>query len=243
MTSNDITKNVNETFKANDYDFVLFSQDPVIFTIIDHKLHVLMVKRSYEPYTGFWGLPGGRVDKHCENLQLALAEKLKSKAGLEGVYFEQVYTEGGREMDPRGWSVTTIYMALVNHSSIKFKENETGEDVDWQAVDSLDDLGPLAFWHRKLIDTTVTRLRDKLRYMDMAKHLMSKQFTIKELRETYEIILGRELSRQAFDKRVRKAGILKEVGLSEKVSHRPAAIFEYRDLTDTHVYSAELKLD
>lgn len=243
MARNDTTMNISETFKPNDYDLVLFSQDPVILTIIDNNLHVLLVKRSYEPYIGHWGLPGGRVDKNCDNLKLALAEKLKSKTGLVGVYFEQVYTEGGRDMDPRGWSVTTVYMALVNHLAIRFAENETGEEVEWKAVDSLDDLGSLAFWHRKLIDTTVDRLRDKIRYMDMAMHLMPKRFTIKELRLAYEVILGRTLSRQAFDKRVRKAGILKEVGLSEKVSHRPAAIFEYCDLNGTHVYSAELKLE
>lgn len=235
-------KRTGNLFSVDEYDKVLFSQDPVILTILNDKLCVLLVKREQEPCKGQWGLPGGRVDKErCSDLWTALAEKLKQKTGLENIYFEQVFTEGGADMDPRGWSVTTVYMALVRHEDVPWQPNEMGEALKWWPVDHVNDAAPLAFWHERLIERTITRLRNKVIYLDLPMYFMPEKFSIKALREAYEVILGRPLSRQAFDKRVRKANILVETGEETHGNYRPAELYRYIDRRRVHHYSGELK--
>ena len=117
-------------------DWVLFSVDPVIFTFARGKLSVLLVKRTREPYKGMWALPGGRVDKkNCADLNAALRLKLKEKTGVANVFFEQLSTYGSDSMDPRGWSVTTVYLALVNEAEISLPDNRNS--IDWKAIDNL----------------------------------------------------------------------------------------------------------
>jgi len=120
--------------KLNDVDWVLFSVDPVIFTFHKGELSVLLVRRYIDPFKGYWGLPGGRVDKKvCPNLDAALAAKLESKTGLKKIFFEQLGTYGAEEMDPRGWSVTTAYLALVNEKELSV-DGVAGEDYVWERV-------------------------------------------------------------------------------------------------------------
>ena len=228
-------------FKANEFDQVLFSIDPVIFTIKDKKLHVLMVQRNSFPFKHAWALPGGRIDKQkSENIEDAVRLKLLAKTGLDHAYFEQVLTDGGKTMDPRGWSLTTVYLALVRYEDVQLTKNETGESVAWQAVDKLETLPLIAFWHHKLIHASLTRLRDKITYTDLPANLMPEVFTIRQLRMAYEAILDIEITRQAFVKRANQLidkGLLVDTGdMSDEVG-RPAKLFKYRPEEKPHVFS------
>lgn len=228
-------------FKANTHDNMLFSIDPVIFTIKDQRLHVLMVKRNNFPFKGAWALPGGRIDKErSESIEDAVRLKLLEKTGLDHAYFEQVMTDGGKEMDPRGWSITTVYLALVRHEDAVLEENKTGELVAWQPVDALDEIGSIAFWHRKLIDASLSRLQDKITYTDLPANLMPASFTIRQLRMAYETILGIEITRQAFVKRANQLidkGLLVDTGeISDEVG-RPAKLYKYVPEKTPHVFS------
>ena len=183
-----------ENFKASEFDQMLFSIDPVIFTIKDNRLHVLMVKRNNFPFKGAWALPGGRIDKQAaDTIEEAVRLKLLDKTGLDHAYFEQVITHGGKSMDPRGWSITTVYLALVRYEDVTFAENKTGETVAWHPVDQLDQLPSIAFWHQKLIKASLARLRDKITYTDLPTNLMPEMFTIRQLRMAYEAILNIEI--------------------------------------------------
>lgn len=224
-------------------DWLLFSVDPVIFTIKDSCLQVLLVKRKRAPFVGRWSLPGGRVDKlHCANLAEAVRKKLFEKTGLDQVYFEQVFTDGGKDMDPRGWSLTTVYLALVWFDSIRLDKNQTGEEVRWHPVDQLNTLGEFAFWHKQIIEKTVRRLQDKVTYTDLPLRFMPEKFTIRDLRIAYEVILNQKLPRPSFAKRILDAGILTDTGEKESSSHRPAPLYSYKPEKDTYIFPRALNL-
>ena len=232
---------MNSVESLSEIDWVLFSVDPVIITIKDNSLQVLLVKRESEPFIGRWGLPGGRVDKfNCSNLIEAVHKKLLEKTGLHQMYFEQVFTDGGEDMDPRGWSLTTVYLSLVWFDSIQLGENKTGEQVCWHPIDKLDKLGKLAFWHRRIIESAVKRLRAKVAYTDLPLRFMPEKFTIRDLRNAYEIILDQKLPRPSFAKRIQAANILIDTGEKEASSHRPAPLYSYQPEKDAYIFPRAL---
>ncbi len=217
-------------------DIVLFSVDPIIFTIRDQQLCVLLVKRTAEPFKDLWGLPGGRVDKkQCHNLEQGLALKLEEKTGLKNIFFEQLGTYGSDEMDPRGWSVTTAYIALVNVEKINLLEQNQDIQMMWVPIEELGHSIKLAFWHERLITDGVERLKSKSLYTDLPVNFMPDQFTYPMLRKAYEIVLGTNISRQTFTKRMDQAGIFELTGeYHQDGPARPAPF--YRNLNPGGAY-------
>ncbi len=225
---------------ANKIDWVLFSVDPVIFTYYKGQLSVLLVRRVIEPFKNYWGLPGGRVDQsNAKNLEAALALKLESKTGLKNIFFEQLGTYGAQDMDPRGWSVTTAYLALVNESEVVM-EGEEGADYLWASVKKLNDY-KLAFWHSQIIKDAFTRLRDKSLYTDLPVNLMPELFTYPMLKEVYEQILDINISRQRFAKRMDSAEIFEDSGLKESGRNRPSPLYRKKDRGGAHIFPGIIK--
>ncbi len=231
-------------FTPSKYDWLLFSVDPVILTIQNNQLCVLLVKRSLPPCSGQWGLPGGRVDrlKH-HSLDDSVREKVLLKTGLHHTFFEQVYTEGGADMDNRGWSVSTVYMALVNESKVSFSPKSNSEEVKWWPINQLTAILPLAFWHQKIIETTIDRLRTKIVYSDLPMHFMPEKFTLTQLRQAYELILGKRIESSPFRRRILNADILIDTHeqLSD-VSNRPATLYRYKATNCVHIFNGQLKI-
>ncbi len=221
-------------------DWVLFSVDPVIFTYRKEQLSVLLIRRTIEPFKGSWGLPGGRVDQDkAKDLEEALALKLANKTGLKEIFFEQLGTYGSDEMDPRGWSVTTAYLALVNQSEVAVN-GEEGNDYLWAPVKKIDDF-ELAFWHSKIIKDAFTRLRDKSLYTDLPVNLMPELFTYPMLKDVYEQILDIKISRQRFAKRMDSAEIFEDSGLKEIGRNRPSPLYRKKDRGGAHIFPGVIK--
>jgi 8-oxo-dGTP diphosphatase len=212
-------------FEPNEYDQLLYSVDPVIFTIRNNELCILLVQRHEHPDRSKWALPGGRVDKFkCQSLEDACRAKLLAKTGLQQSFIEQVFTEGGATRDPRGWSVTTVYYALVDYTRVALHANTTGEPVHWYTLRELDSL-ELAFDHKRLIDMAVQRLKDKVTYTSLPVHFLPETFTLTELRRVYEVILGTGIPEPSFRKRILQSGILEEAGMQANISNRPAKLY------------------
>lgn len=214
----------------NHIDYVLFSMDPVIFSIKDETLHVLVVKRNHEPFSGKWSLPGGRADKDaCSDLARAFALKLEEKTGIKDMFFEQIQTYGGSEMDPRGWSVTTSYLALTPIEAIDLNASPDGTEMKWVSLESIGKENDLAFWHNQIVKDAHLRLRSKSFYTDLPVNLMRKKFTYAQLRHAYEVILGVNITRQSFTRRMDDSGIFEQTGEKETGSNRPSPYYRKKN--------------
>ena len=91
--------------------------DPLVFTIKEHKLFLLLNKREKEPFNDFWNIPGGflNIDKSLlDNAKRILSEK----TNLKNVYLEQLYTFGDIDRDPRYRILSVSYLALCPFSAI-----------------------------------------------------------------------------------------------------------------------------
>jgi 8-oxo-dGTP diphosphatase len=222
----------------------LVTVDVVIFTVRSERLEVLLVRRPaqpQEPYPGRWALPGGFVDVDLDRSLLACARrKLKEKTGVATPYLEQLGSWGSASRDPRGWSATHASFALVAAPSAK--EAATGAPVEheWVPVD-LALQRKLAFDHSEILAAALDRLRSKVEYTSLPAFLLPEPFTLPQLQRTYEIVLGRELDKSAFRKRMLDAGFLEEVDRVTGPAGRQAQGYRVVDRSEATVFPRPFK--
>ena len=202
--------------------------DVVAFTPRGGKLNVLLIRRGVWPFEGHWAIPGGFV-RMDEELDDAARRELSEETGVAGAhYLEQLYTFGGIGRDPRTRVISVAYYALLPATDSELPENQPkagtdAKEAQWYPVDALP---PLAFDHASILDTALTRLRAKLSYSSVAFALLSEEFTLTELQTIYEVILGKELDKRNFRKKMLSLGILEATPRQKRDgAHRPAQLF------------------
>jgi 8-oxo-dGTP diphosphatase len=197
----------------------LTSVDLAIFTVREDDLCVLLLKRELKPYRGVQALPGGFVDiDHDEDLLVCAKRKLLEKTGVEANYLEQVGSWGNATRDPRGWSTTHVYFALIPVIPTK----DLDESSHWLKVKNITKADELAFDHHKLLTAAVERLRSKVEYTSLPAYLLEAPFTMPQLQRTYEIVLDRAIDKSSFRTRTLSADYLAETGLLKVDAPRPA---------------------
>lgn len=199
--------------------------DCVIFGLDEsQQLKVLLIRRKREPYSNKWALPGGFVQME-ESLEDAARRELKEETGVENVFMEQLYTFGSLGRDPRGRVISVAYFALVNLSEHTLRADTDAEDAAWYSINELPEL---AFDHAVILQAALDRLRAKLRYQPIGFELLPEHFTLSQLQQLYEIVLGvPSLNKRNFRTRIMKMGVLREVGRQTNVAHRPAMLFSF----------------
>jgi 8-oxo-dGTP diphosphatase len=200
--------------------------DVVIFTAIEAGLQVLLVQRPGapdDPYPGRWALPGGFVDIDTDADLLACARrKLKEKTAVDSPYLEQLGSWGSAVRDPRGWSATHVYFALIPSQDVALQKGANAADVAWFGVDEVLKRPKLAFDHAEILRAAVERLRGKVEYTSLPAFLLPEPFTLPQLQRMYEVVLGRPVDKSGFRTRMLAAQFLKEAGYVEGDSNRPA---------------------
>lgn len=213
----------------------LATVDVAIFAIVEQSLSVLLVRRPTtdgEPYPGAWALPGGYVDiKEDNSLESCALRKLREKTGVRSPYLEQVASWGGAHRDPRGWTVTCLYFALLPLDGIELAKGWNVGDVAWRAVRQNGVGERLAFDHSTLLAAAVQRLRNKVEYTSLPAFLLPKTFTIAELQTIYEVILERQLDKSAFRTRMLAAEFIEATGDMRGGSNRPAQLYRLKERT------------
>lgn len=198
------------------------SIDPVVFSIIDEQLHILLYKRAKEPHQNSWALPGGliRPDEDV-SLDESVGRVLKLKTGAEVNYSEQLCSIGGYR-DVRGWTLSVAYIALVS-------TQELNSVSQWIPVSDLPNL-KLAFDHDKIIEIGVKRLTDKVNYSTLPIHLLGVDFTLPQLQRVYEILLNESLDKSTFRKKIEETDLLQETGeMLSGGAFRPAKLYKLKN--------------
>ena len=160
-------------FKTTAFERPLVTVDVVIFTVMAEQLCVLLVRRPEsdgEPYPARWALPGGFVDVDRDASLLACAErKLRDKTGVAAPYLEQLGSWGDAKRDPRGWSSTHAYFALIPQPEAVDASATT--TTEWVPCDQAA-RRRLAFDHNTILSTAIERLRSKVEYTSLPAFLL-----------------------------------------------------------------------
>ncbi len=238
MTNNHLSE---KDFLSN-YDPKIFekpntSVDTVIFTVINSDLYVLIMKRAEHPFKDFWSLIGGFIDLQLdETMEDTAKRKLEEKTGVKTPYLEQFGTIGNKMRDPRGWSVTTVYFALIPCQDIKLQAGKGAIDIKWTKVKNGLIEESLAFDHSEILSKCYERLRSKVLYTSLPLYLMPKDFTLGELQKTYEIIIAKKIDHKSFRRRITAADILEENGEMRHEAGRPAVLYRIKDPNRPHFF-------
>ncbi len=198
--------------------------DTVLFSVIDGKLSVLLITRSWEPFEGFAALPGAFL--HVGETTIQTAQRvLHEKAGISTpVYVEQLYTFDSSGRDPRGQFPSVTYMTLVP-SDLPLATTPSAQQPHWAPLDRLPSL---AFDHAAIIAYALSRLRAKLEYTNVIYSLLPKRFTLTRLQAVYEQVMGRKLDKRNFRKKYLSLKLIRATAAMERGGQRrPARLYEF----------------
>lgn len=209
------------------YDRPSVAVDCVLFGIVDGRPVVLLTRRTQPPFAGHWALPGGFVAID-ESLEAAAARVLAQKTGLRAVAVEQLHAFGAVDRDPRMRIIAIAYRALLAPADVAAVPVHAGQrlatiDPDG-TVRSDGAVLTLAFDHGDIVKVMLAKLRGSVDRDALS--LVADRFTLRELQEVHEAVLGRSLNKPAFRRRMLERGMLRATGDFEAGrAFRPAELY------------------
>ncbi len=117
--------------------------------------NVLLIKRGRDPFAGQFALPGGFVE-YGEDIDQAIGREVEEETGLQGVPFRQFRTFGRPDRDPRGHTVSVVYVAMIIGEQPKVVGGDDAAEAAWFPITRLPDL---AFDHSIILDKVFDTLK------------------------------------------------------------------------------------
>lgn len=204
---------------------LLISVDCIVFGFEEGKLKLLIGKRKMNPGKGEWSLYGGFVQAN-ESLEQAATRTLCSLTGLDNIYMTQVGAYGAVDRDPGERVISIAYCSLINVSDYnEVQQKEYG--VEWVSVDELPDLYSD---HKIMVTEAIEKLRRHLSTEPLCFNLLPEHFTLTQLQKVYEAILGEEIDKRNFRKRIKTMECIQKTKLVDKLtSKRGAALYRFSE--------------
>lgn len=200
------------------------SIDCVIFGFDNGILEILLVKHGEGISKGKWGLPGGWINKK-EGTDDAAHRLLGELTGMDNIYLEQLKAFGEPNRFPLRRVITIGYYALVKREDYNIKAGFTASDAKWYRIN---EIPKLIYDHNEILDYSIKNLRNRVRQAPLGFNLLPEKFTLLQLMHLYEEILGVEMDKSNFRRKILHMKLL--VALDEKqqdVSHRAAKLYKF----------------
>ena len=217
------------------------SLDCVVFGFHDSQLKVLLIRRKF---TKEWALPGGFV-REVESLEVAASRVLRERTGLDDIFLKQfnVFSEperarrnptvqdlvkSGAHPDVEWFEqrfISVGFYALVDFSKADITPDELSDLCRWE---NLTEINSLILDHRQILQKALETLRLQLNYQPLGYNLLPEKFTMPELQTLYETILGKELDRRNFQRKMLSYRILNK--LEERKTggaHKAPYLYEF----------------
>lgn len=211
------------------YEHPFVCTDAVVFTIKTQEpdsyrklpetnLRILLYKRDADPYQSKWCLPGGflNIDELPED---NIRRKLSVKTDVDRCWLEQLYTFCALSRDPRARVISVAYLGLMNEAESKKYENKAA----WFDVNTLSE-SDLGFDHYNIIKIALERLQSKILYTNVIFNLLPEEFTLTQLQNVYETILGKKEQAANFRRKIMDTVQETDRYTSDK-GHRPAKLY------------------
>lgn len=206
------------------------SLDCVVFGYKEKSLHVLLLRYAE---THAWALPGGFLPRGS-TMEEVVSDVLYERTGVRDIFLQQYHTfssvhrgwhetendrsnfdlirakwpEAQRE-ELQAWFdqrfVSTAFLALVDASKVNPSPDELSDACEWVAVDKLP---VLSLDHQEMVDKALRQLRLMINYLPVGRTLLPERFTMSDLQALYEAILGANLDRGNFQRKIIKLGFL-----------------------------------
>ena len=211
------------------YEHPFVCTDAVVFTIKTQEpdsyrklpetsLRILLYKREAAPHQNKWCLPGGflNIDELPED---NIRRKLSVKTDVNKCWLEQLYTFCNINRDPRARVISIAYLGLMNEAeSMEYESKASWFDLN--AISEYD----LGFDHYNILKIALERLRSKILYTNIIFNLLPEEFTLTQLQNVYETILGKKDQAANFRRKIIDMVQETDKYTSDK-GHRPAKLY------------------
>ena len=202
----------------SEHSQVWVSVDCIVFGFEDNKLKLLIGRRHMDPGRGEWSLYGGFV-KNDESLEDAANRVLQDLTGLNKIYMKQVGAFGAIDRDPGERVISVAYCALIN---VKDYDDKLRKEHGLQWVD-IDELPRLYSDHNIMVQKAITMLQRRINTEPLSFNLLPDLFTLTQLQHVYEAILGEEIDKRNFRKRVKEMDFIEKTELIDKTNSKRGA--------------------
>ena len=207
----------------NEHSKVWVSVDVIIFGFDESKLKILIGRRQMDPGRGEWSLYGGFVGAD-ESLDDATSRVLNGLTGLRNVYMQQVGAFGSVDRDPGERVISVAYYALINVSDYSEKlRSEHG--LEWVDINHVP---TLYSDHNVMVSMALKMMRQKIKTEPISFRLLPQLFTLTQLQRLYEAVMGEEVDKRNFRKRIKDMDFIEKTELiDKKMSKRGAALYRF----------------
>lgn len=192
--------------------------DCIVFGFEEGKLRLLIGRRKMDPGRGEWSLYGGFVGEN-ESLDDAANRTLYELTGLTGLYMKQIGAFGAIDRDPGERVISVAYCALINV-----------KDYDPRLLDehglvwvNLDEMPRLYSDHNDMVRKAITLLRRRISTEPLSFNLLPDLFTLTQLQHVYEAVLGEEIDKRNFRKRIKTIDFIEKTDQIDKLTSKRGA--------------------
>lgn len=200
------------------------SIDCLIFGFKKGELDILLVQHGEGISKGKWALPGGWI-QYDESVDESAYRLLKDLTGLSKIYLEQIKVFGEVERYPQKRVITIAYFAMVKPDDYELHAGFTASDAKWFKIS---EVPRLPYDHAQILRYGLKHLQHKVKHEPVGFNLLPKKFTLHQLQEVYEAVLGHKLDKPNFRRKLFNMNLL--VACKEKqkdVSHRAANLYRF----------------
>ena len=200
------------------------SVDCIVFGYHKGEIRVLLVERDAAPFKGDWALIGDLVNPQSD-LADSANHVLERLTGLKDIFMEQFFTFGSVRRHPVGRVVTVGYYSLLKSKDYHPIASSWAKSTKWFNINELPEL---AFDHSEILKKGIEILKTKVRYQPVGFELLPSKFTLLELQDLYEALLGYTFDKPNFRKKILSMDLIIPLNeVQENVSHRPAKLFKF----------------
>ena len=198
-----------------------------LFTVDKGVVKVLLVKRTNNPYNGYWALPSGALYNN-ELLLDGVKRELKEKTGIDNVNLEMVgvFDDLGRSNIARMIGISFLGVIDINKVKLHRKTLKTSS-ADYFPIDSIPNL---AYDHNEIINNSLEVLKKKILKSTILKELFPEEFSLPELHKVYEALLDKKIDRRNFRKKMLSLNIIEDTNRTKTFEGRkPAKLYRFKN--------------
>ena len=197
-----------------------------LFTVDKGVIKIFLLRKKLDPYKGYWMLPGS-ILREDETLEENIKEVFETKIGLEDIEVKQSHLFGDLDRIVNNRVLAINYIGLVDFVTVDLKQDI--EDIEYQWF-NINQIPKAAFDHNDIILNAISDLKDVLVNSNSLKKLFPSDFTLREIQDVYEQILGYELDRRNFRKKFISLDLIEPTGMmNDGYSGRPAKLYRFKD--------------
>ncbi len=200
------------------YPKVLVAVDCIIFGFDEGQLRILVGKRQMDPGRGEWSLYGGFVNTD-ESIDEAANRVILELTGLRNLYIRQVGAFGRVDRDPGERVISIAYYALIN---VKDYDKALREQHNLEWV-NIQDMPTLYSDHNEMVRRARKMMRQKISSEPIGFNLLPNLFTLTQLQKLYEAVMGEEVDKRNFRKRIKEMDFIEKTELIDKESSKRGA--------------------